>query len=301
MPASLALTCTTALSFMKAGLRFAERITTVSPGYAREITTPEFGCGLDGVVRDRGAALRGILNGIDTALWDPAADPALAERYDVRSLDGKAACKRALQEAFGLQPERRAPLFGVVSRLTGQKGLDLLLGALPVLLAEGGQLVVQGTGEAALEAAWREAARAHPGRVGVRIAYDETLAHQLIAGADAVLVPSRFEPCGLTQLYALRYGSLPVVRRVGGLADTVVDASAATVRDGSATGFVFDAASAEALAGALHRAVAAYRDAGEWRGLMSAAMSRDHSWRAAAAAYCEVYREAHDARRHAAG
>ena len=204
------------LSFMKAGLKFADRVTTVSPSYAREIATPEFGVGLEGVIRGRGADVSGILNGIDTRVWDPAADTALPQRYSAQQMQGKAQCKAALQQHFGLAVEAGTPLLGVVSRLTSQKGLDLVLSVLPEIMRMGGQLVVQGTGEASLEAAFRMAADAHPGRVGVLLGYDENAAHRLIAGADMILVPSRFEPCGLTQMYGLRYGTVPIVRRVGG-------------------------------------------------------------------------------------
>jgi starch synthase len=284
------------LSFMKAGLMFADRITTVSPGYAREITTPEFGCGLDGVLRARAGRLSGILNGVDSTVWSPATDAALAARYDRGKLGGKARCKAALQRELGLAAEPATPLFGVVSRLTSQKGLDLVLGALPALLGAGAQLVVQGSGEPALQAAFAEAERAHPGRVALRAVYDEALAHRVIAGCDAIVVPSRFEPCGLTQLYGLAYGSLPVVRRVGGLADTVVDADAAALREDRATGFVFDAASPAALAQALARAVALYRQPATWQRVMRRAMAADFSWRGAAQAYLALYAEAAAAR-----
>ena len=281
------------LSFMKAGLKFAGRVTTVSPTYAREIATPEFGCGLDGVIRSRAGAVHGILNGVDGVIWDPATDAGLAERYSARKPAAKSACKKALQVELGLEPRAAAPLFGVVSRLTSQKGLDLLLDALPELLRGGAQLALQGTGDAALEAAFAAAARAHPRAVAVRIGYDEAFAHRLIAGADAIVVPSRFEPCGLTQLYGLRYGTLPVVRRVGGLADTVVDASEEAVRSGSvtggATGFVFDAASAAELAGALQRAISAFARPAVWKGLMASAMAQDFSWDEAAKAYGVLY------------
>ncbi len=272
------------VSCMKAGLKFADRVTTVSPTYAREIATPEFGAGLDGVIRGRGANVCGILNGVDRAVWSPANDAALPARYDADRLDGKAACKAALQLEMGLAPDPTAPLVAVLSRLTSQKGLDLVLGALPGALARGVQWAVVGTGEPALEAAFREAARAHPGRVAVRITYDETLAHRLIAGADAIAVPSRFEPCGLTQLYGLAYGTLPVVRRVGGLADTVVDATAEHLADGSATGFQFDIASSQALEGALERMVALYRRPDAWQRVMRTAMAQDFSWDHAARA-----------------
>lgn len=268
------------LSFMKGGLVHADRITTVSPTYAREITTPEFGCGVEGVLQARAADLSGILNGVDPAHWDPATDRALAARYSAADLSGKAKCKAALQREFGLRTRADAPLIGVVSRLSGQKGLDLALAALPALLAEGAQLALLGSGDAALERAFLEAATAHAGEVGVRIGYDETLAHRVIAGADIILVPSRFEPCGLTQLYGMRYGTLPLVRRVGGLADTVDEA----------TGFAFDAASADALVAAARHALLTLREPARWRALQQAAMARDHSWAAAAARYMALYR-----------
>ena len=278
------------LSFMKAGLKYAQRVTTVSPNYAREIATHEFGFGLDGVIRGRGRDVSGILNGVDPEVWNPQSDSGLVARYSAGELSGKARCKAALQAELGLAAKPDAPLFGVVSRLTAQKGLDLVLAALPGLLQRGGQLAVQGTGEPALEAAFVGAAQAQPGFVAVRIGYDEALAHRLIAGADAILVPSRFEPCGLTQLYGLRYGTLPVVRRVGGLADTVVDATDEAVRQDSATGFSFDAATPAALEAALARAVLAYAQPARWRQLMLRAMAQDFSWTGAAARYMALYR-----------
>ena len=275
------------VSLMKAGLQFAHRITTVSPTYAREITTGEFGFGLDGVIRGRRGQLSGILNGVDPEIWNPERDPALASRYSAAEPAGKVACKRALQAEVGLAQQADAPLFGIVSRLTSQKGLDLVLAGLPALLAGGGQLLVQGSGEPGLEAAFRDAERAHPGRVATRIGYDEALAHRLVAGCDVILVPSRFEPCGLTQMYGLRYGTLPLVRRVGGLADTVVDLS----DTGRATGFVFDAASPVALVQALERAFALYRQPRAWQALMQRGMAQDFSWDVAAASYLALYAE----------
>ncbi len=279
------------VSFMKAGLKFAQRVTTVSPTYAREIATHEFGFGLDGVIRGRGADVSGVLNGVDGGVWDPATDTAIAARYSAAQLAGKASCKQALRSELGLAPRADAPLFGVVSRLTSQKGLDLVLGALPGLLRRGGQLALQGAGDAALEAAFLAAAQAHPGEVAVRIGYDEAFAHRLVAGADAILVPSRFEPCGLTQLYGLRYGTLPVVRRVGGLADTVVDASDESPQADRATGFAFDTATPAALDAALQRAGAAYAQPERWRRLMLRAMAQDFSWDGAAQKYMALYRD----------
>jgi starch synthase len=284
------------LSFMKAGLKYAQRITTVSPTYADEIATDQFGCGLDGVIRSRRAQVSGILNGVDGAVWNPAADALIAAPYGADALDGKALCKAALQRELGLNLDADAPLFGVVSRLTPQKGLDLVLAALPRLLEGGAQLAVQGNGDPALESAFAAAAAAHPGRVSVRLVYDEKLAHRIMAGADALLVPSRFEPCGLTQLYALRYGTVPVVRHVGGLADTVVDASGAALHEDRATGFVFGPATSEALGEALERAIGAWRNRALWHQLMQRGMAQNFSWDAAASQYMALYRDALAAR-----
>ena len=235
--------------------------------------------------RNSTSSATGILNGVDGEIWNPARDAALASPYDADNLAGKAICKQALQAEAGLVANDGAPLFVMISRLTSQKGVDLVLGALPALLRVGGQLAVLGSGDAGLEAALRDAARAYPDRVAVRIGYDEAFAHRLVAGADAILVPSRFEPCGLTQLYGLRYGTLPLVRRVGGLADTVVDA-----REGDrATGFVFDEATPGALATAIERAAAHFAQSASWRTTMRRAMAQDFSWEAAAAGYLALY------------
>jgi starch synthase len=277
------------LSFMKAGLKFADRITTVSPTYAREIATHEFGVGLEGVIRGRGGDVSGILNGIDTSVWNPAADSALAAPYDAARPDGKARNKAALQQRFGLQAGAEAPLFGLVSRLTAQKGLDLVLAALPDLVRMGAQLVVQGTGEAGLEAALRDAAAAHPGRVAVHLGYDEPGAHRLVAGADVILVPSRFEPCGLTQMYGLRYGTVPLVRRVGGLADTVRDAGSAGNPAPDGNGFVFEAATPQALLDAAWRAIEWHRQPPAWLALMRRGMAEDLSWDGPAQRYLGLY------------
>ena len=277
------------ISFMKAGLVYSNHITTVSPSYAREICTPEFGCGLEGVLRDRGRDLSGILNGVDYGVWNPQ-DPLIARAYSADNLDGKAECKRALRTEFGLSENAEGPLFAVVSRLTSQKGMDLLLAALPELLREGGQLVVLGAGEGDLEAGFRYAAAANPGSVAVHIGYDENMSHRLMAGADVLLVPSRFEPCGLTQLYALRYGTLPLVRRVGGLADTVVDASSDNIEAGRATGFVFEEASRYAIGDRLRDASVLYRDKAVWQRIQRRAMTQDYSWDDAATHYEALYR-----------
>ena len=284
------------LSFMKAGLKFADRITTVSPTYAREIAHAEVGFGLDGVIRGRAADVSGILNGVDGEVWDPETDTSLPARYTRDDLAGKALCKEALQRRLGLTLDARAPLFGVVSRLTSQKGLDLVLAALPSLLARGGQLVVLGSGDLALEAAFTVVAAAHPRRVAVRIGYDESAAHLIIAGCDVMLVPSRFEPCGLTQLYGLRYGTLPLVRRVGGLADTVVDADAAALAEDRATGFAFGAATQLELEAAIARATQLFAQPEPWRQAMRRAMAQDFSWAGSARQYLAQYREMRDRR-----
>jgi starch synthase len=280
------------MSFLKAGLYYADRLTTVSPTYAREIQTPGFGMNIDGLLRLRGNVLSGILNGVDPTVWSPQNDPLLPTRYDIDDAPaGKAAAKAALEYRFGLPAAPDVPLFGMISRLTWQKGLDLLLAALPGLIAMRGRLVLLGSGDAEQEAGFMAAAEAHPSEVGVVLGYDENLSHLIVAGSDVVPLPSRFEPCGLTQLYALRYGALPLVRRTGGLADTVVDANAVTLADGSATGFVFDDATPEALLAACERAIELYGDKPSWRQVMRRAMTRDFSWDAAAKQYFALYRE----------
>ena len=276
------------ISFMKAGLVYSNRITTVSPTYAREICTPEFGYGLEGVLRERGSDLSGILNGVDYSVWNPH-DPDIACPYGSDTLADKQASKLALQSELGLRQDG-APLFVVVSRLFAQKGMDLLLGALPELLRAGAQLAVLGTGDAGFEAGFRDAATAYPGRVAAYLGYDEAMAHRFIAGGDVLLVPSRFEPCGLTQLYALRYGTLPLVRRVGGLADTVVDANVDTLRADRATGLVFAEASSQALGARIAEACALYREREVWRQIQRRAMAQDYSWDDSAANYATLYR-----------
>jgi starch synthase len=280
------------VSFIKAGLFYADRLTTVSPTYAREIQTPDFGCGLDGLLRTRSDALTGILNGVDPRVWDPRHDPILPQSYGVEdAASGKPLAKAALRQRFGLDDGQDAPLFGVVSRLTPQKGLDLLLECLPELVTDGSRLAILGSGDSDLEHGFSAATAVYNGAVAVEIGYDEALSHLIIAGADCVLVPSRFEPCGLTQLYALRYGSLPLVRRVGGLADTVVDATAISLADGTADGFAFDGDSPPALMAAVRRANTLFRERAVWQRMMRRAMTRDFSWAAAARRYAAGYRE----------
>jgi starch synthase len=266
------------LSSLKAGLVTADAVTTVSPRYAEELARPEFGMGLQGVIAARGAAVHGILNGIDEALWTPSWGAGLA---------GKAAARLALCDEFGL--EVPGPLAILVSRLTDQKGIDLLPAVIPGFVAAGGGLVVLGSGDPGLEEAMRDLARRFPGRVGLRIGYDEALSRRLFEGGDAVLVPSRFEPCGLTQMYGLRHGTIPVVAAVGGLADTVVNASPAALARGAATGIVFHPTDAIALGQALRRLVALHADPAAWAGLRRAAIESPVGWGASAAAYAALY------------
>jgi starch synthase len=279
------------IGFLKAGIYFADRLNTVSPTYAKEIQTPAYGMGLDGLLRARAGRLTGIVNGIDEGVWDPETDPHLAERYSAKTLAGRAANKAPLQRSLGLRDEPAAPLLGVVSRLAWQKGMDVLLAAVPGLMAMGAQLAVLGTGDEALEQAFLEAARAHSGKIGCALRHEEALAHLMQAGCDAILVPSRFEPCGLTQLYALRYGAVPVVSRVGGLADTIVDANEAALLDGVATGLQFAPVTAEALEGAVARLISVYRDRAAWRRMQRRGMTRRVGWPRAAEQYAELYRE----------
>jgi starch synthase len=280
------------VSCMKAGIFYSSRLTTVSPTYAREIQTPDFGCGLDGLLRSRAGVLTGILHGVDPQIWDPRHDATLPQAYGAEDAPaGKRAAKAALQRRLGLTEHEGAPLFGVVSRLTPQKGLDLLLGCLPQVVAGGSQIAMLGSGDSDLEHGCALATRAHRGQVGVEIGYDEGLSHLIIGGSDVMLVPSRFEPCGLTQLYALRYGSLPLVRRVGGLADTVVDATSVSLADDSATGFAFDEASPQALLSTIGRACALFRERAVWLRMVRRAMAQDFSWESAARKYVDLYGE----------
>ena len=269
------------VNLLKGGIRFADALNAVSPTYAREIQTPELGFGLDGVLRARGDALTGILNGADYEEWNPEADPHLPARYSAADLSGKRVVKQELLAEMGLPAEALArPLVGMVSRLDSQKGFDLLQEAAAELAAEDLSLVALVTGAPRWEGFLRAWAAAHPEKIAIRVAYDEGLAHRVIAGADLLLVPSRYEPCGLTQIYALRYGTVPVVRATGGLADTVDEA----------TGFSFREYTVAALLEALRRALAAYREPDGWRERMRLGMARDFSWNASAARYSELYR-----------
>jgi starch synthase len=279
------------IGFLKAGLQLCDRITTVSPTYALEIETSEFGMGLDGLLRARADVVSGILNGVDESVWNPATDDLIAARYDAATLVKRAKNRVALQKRLRLDPDPDAILLGVVSRMSWQKGQDMLLANLPQLMARRTQLALIGAGDKHLEDNFLAAQAAHPGRVGVMIGYSEALAHLVQAGVDAFLVPSRFEPCGLTQLYALRYGAVPIVARVGGLKDTIVDANEMALQSGAATGVQFSPPTAESFAMALRQAEELFRDKATWRRLQTNGMKTDVSWRHPARHYAALYRE----------
>ena len=279
------------IGFLKAGLQLADRLTTVSPSYALEIRTPSGGMGMDGLLRARADVLSGIINGIDDAVWNPAQDPHLAARFDIDRLTGRAANKAAAQAQLGLEVTESRMMFGAITRLTTQKGSDLLLDALPVLVGSGAQLAVLGSGDGALEARLNAAAAIYRGSVGVHVGYDETLAHLIQGGCDALLVPSRFEPCGLTQLCAMRYGALPIVAHVGGLCDTVIDANEMALTAGVGTGFHFAPVTGDMLVAAIGRALSVWRQPALWQRLQRNAMRTDVSWRQPAKRYASLYRE----------
>ena len=278
------------INYLKAGLAYSDWITTVSPSYAGEIQTPASGGGLDGLLAERSRNLSGILNGVDYGVWNPATTPHLEVHYDAKLLAGRKVCKNLLQRAVGLDEAPEDPLFVVVSRLAEQKGLDLVLENVGYLLLLGAQLLVLGTGDPELEAGFSGAAAAHPGRVAAVLGFDEGMAHRVLAGGDVVLVPSRQEPCGLTQLYGLRYGALPLVRRTGGLADTVVDVNAQSLMDSTATGFVFREPVSWVLGETIGRACQLYRqDPKAWTRVQRHGMTRDFGWDASARDYLELY------------
>jgi starch synthase len=277
------------ISFLKGGITYAAHVTTVSRTYAREIQTPELGFGFDGIIRQRAGDLTGILNGIDTSEWDPARDRHLPATYSAEDLSGKAVCKRAVLERYGLPADDAAmarPLIGMISRMVDQKGLDLIAAIRDRLPSLGAAFVVLGTGDQRYQDMWKVLAAEHPDRIGAVVGFDEGLAHLIEAGADMFLMPSRFEPCGLNQMYSLRYGTVPIVRAVGGLADTVTDAAP---RGRAATGFVFADYTGAALLDTLERALAAYAQPRRWRALQRTGMSRDHSWDRSAGEYVKVY------------
>ena len=276
------------ISFLKGGIRYASVVTTVSRTYAREIQSPALGNGLDGLLRARSGDLFGILNGIDYSTWDPASDPHLAARYSIDDLRGKKANKAALQRALGLPESAEIPLLGIVGRLVEHKGIDLVLEVAEPVVRSPAQLVVLGEGPRRFATALHALERRHPGEVAVRSGFDETLAHLIEAGADLFLMPSRFEPCGLNQLYSMRYGTPPIVHRTGGLADSVTDLDEETP-ERPATGFVFDSPTADALLASVRRALGAYREPLTWGKLQRNGMARDFRWDASARRYFEVY------------
>jgi len=284
------------ISFMKAGLYYADQITTVSPTYAREIQTPEYGCAMEGLLHLRAAQLSGILNGIDTVYWDPARDPLIPNHYDAVDMDGRAANKRALLERFGFDPNQGEPLLAMLGRMTPQKGWRALRDAAPAIIDEGGRILAVGSGYAEYEIQLKELERRFPGRLAYYRGFSEEIAHQMMAGADALIVPSTFEPCGLVQMYAQRYGALPIAHRTGGLADTIVDIDAPGSK--AATGFLYSQPGPAGLLTGTRRAFAVYReDPARWRELQTAAMAHDFSWSRSASRYLEIYQNAIDARR----
>lgn len=278
------------VGFLKAGLEAADAITTVSPTYAEEILRPDFGMGLEGLIAARRDRLHGIVNGIDPAVWSPQGDAALPARYTHRTLSRRTANKRAVERTFALEGGD-GPIFTVISRLTWQKGMDVLADCLDDLVARGGRLALLGSGDVTLEHAFLDAAARHPGRIGVRIGYDEPLSHLLQGGADAILIPSRFEPCGLTQLYGLAYGCVPVVARTGGLADTIIDANDAARAAGVATGIQFAPVTRDALTGAIRRAIRLHASPQDWSTLQQRGMRADFSWATSGARYAALYRD----------
>jgi starch synthase len=279
------------ISFLKAGIRYSDRLTTVSPCYAREILTTEFGCGLEGVLRERAADLRGILNGADYQVWNPASDPLLPANFDPPHLAGKRVCKSALQDELGLTRDPDAPLLISVSRISHQKMADILAEAIPAIAERGVQLAILGEGDRWLEEKLVAAASQYPGQVAIRIGYEEPSAHRLQAAGDILLLPARYEPCGLSQLYAMRYATLPLVSATGGLSDTVIDSNDETLRLGTATGFEFVGTSSEAMLSGIDRALAIYRQPIAWRQIQRRAMTRDFGWAGPAHEYLGLYRE----------
>ncbi len=280
------------LSFMKGGLNFADLLTTVSPTFAREMLTSTYGEGLEGVLRRREPDLTGVLNGLDMEEWNPETDPHIAATYSRQDLSGKTANRTAVRRRLGLEDEPDTALVVMIGRLVAQKGVDLVLSALPQLLGLPIQIAVLGSGERVYEEAFMDAAKAHPGKLHVHIGYDEKLAHQWEAGGDMLLMPSRYEPCGLAQMQSMRYGTIPVVRECGGLRDTVIDANESALAQGTATGFTFEPATAPALVNAMQRAVALHRDRERWSALIQTAMMQDFSWHRSAATYVDLYLEA---------
>ncbi len=284
------------VSFIKAAIRYSDRLTTVSPTYAREILTPEHGCGLDGLLRSRAGDLVGILNGVDYGVWDPANDAELPRKYSADDLTGKDDCKSTLRHEMGLAQNTHSPVIAYVNRLTDQKMADVVLDALPQLVATGAQIVVHGSGDKAFEEHFERAEREHQGSVAVRLGYAEGLAHRIVAGCDLSLTPARFEPCGLTTMYGMRYGALPVTRAVGGIADTVHDAGVVNNDNDVGTGFLFEKVAADDMVGGMLRATSWYRDGAAWKRLQRRAMAGNFAWERSAQQYLELYDAALDVR-----
>jgi len=276
------------LNFMKGGLVFADLINTVSETYAREIQTPEYGCGLEGILGERSKDLYGVVNGIDYEVWNPATDPLIPARYDAKKMSGKVTCRKFLQRKCGL-PVRKAPLIGMVGRLTDQKGFDLVAEVMGEMLGTEVQLVILGAGEPKYHDLVNRLAHSYPDRMAVTLGFDNQLAHEIEAGADMFLMPSRFEPCGLNQLYSLKYGTVPIVRRTGGLADTVMDCTPETLANGAATGFCFEKYSAAELLATIKRALACYADRKTWLKLVKNGMAQNWSWDESARKYVQLY------------
>ena len=278
------------LNLLKGGLVFADLLTTVSPTYSEEIQTPEYGCGLEGVISGRKDVLHGIVNGIDAEIWNPAKDPHLPTQYSLSDMSGKARSKKGLQRELKLRTDK-GPLVGVIARLTGQKGIDLVIDIIPELMELDVQVVILGTGDVKYEQLVRELAERYPGRLAVRNVFDEGLAHRIEAGADMFLMPSRYEPCGLSQLYSLRYGTVPIVRKTGGLADTVVNYTPSAFKGSRVTGFSFTDTSADSLLTCLLLALSIYRKKADWHRIVRAGMEQDLSWARSAEIYLRLFQE----------
>lgn len=279
-------------SFIKGGLVFSDRINTVSPHYSNEIQTSQFGHGLHDLLQHRSDRLCGIINGIDTKHWNPGTDPLIAEKYNRKKLSGKTINKTELQSRFSLPEDESALLMGLVSRLVEQKGIDMIISILPELAKRHIQLVILGSGDKDYETALTDSVSLFPEHVSVHIGYDETLAHQIEAGADLFLMPSRFEPCGLNQMYSQRYGTLPLVTPVGGLCDTVIGANRETIKNGTATGFMLDEVSEKSLLQTIDRALDCFEEKNSWESMVKTAMQQDFSWEKSAALYADLYRQA---------
>ena len=277
------------MSFLKAGIHYSDKVTTVSPGYAREIVTPEYGVGFEGIIRSRAADLLGIINGADLNVWNPARDSCLLATYSAADMSGKLECKQHLRRELDLDPDSQAPIVASMSRLTGQKMADIVATAVPAIVEAGAQLVLIGEGDQAIETEFARLAAKYPGQVSVFIGYDEAMAHRTLGGADILLAPARFEPCGLTAMYGSLYGTPPIGRRTGGLSATICDASPPAIRDATATGILFDDVSVDGLLEGVYRALALYRRPLLWRQMQLHGMARDFAWSSSARQYLAMY------------